>query len=111
MNKIELKPKYVAETFNNQKEFDQWLAKTTFKELILADLGQDMTKIYVAESGEILHCNFHASIYNGRFVNMAELSEFCPLEILENGQWVRKMGLLVDEIKSVGQKNKVLADS
>lgn len=22
---------------------------------------------------------------------MVELSEFCPLEILENGQWVRKM--------------------
>ena len=111
MNKIELTPKYVAENFNSQKEFDQWLAKTTFKELILADLGQDMTKIYVAESGEILHCNFHSTIYNGRFVNMAELSEFCPIEILENGQWIRKMGLLVDEIKSVGQKNKVLAES
>ena len=111
MNKIELKPKYVAEKFNNQKEFNQWLTKTTFKELILADLGHDMQKIWVAESGEILHCDFHSRLYNGKFVNMAELSEFCPLEILEDGQWVRKMGLLVDEIKSVGQENKVLAES
>lgn len=90
----------MSQSFNSQKSFDDWLDKTTFKKLILSDLGQDMTRIYVAENGEILHCNFHSSIYNGRFINMAELDEFCPVEILENGQWVRKMGLLVDEIVS-----------
>ena len=56
-----------------------------FKQLILANLGQDVRKIWVAESGEILHCDIQAKLYNGKFVNMVELSEFCPLEILEKG--------------------------
>lgn len=98
---VMLKPKYAEKRFDSEEEFDSWLAKTAFKKIMLDDLGQDMTKMYVAETGEVLHCNFHASIYNGRFINMAELSEFCPIEILENGQWVRKMGLLVNEIKSI----------
>lgn len=100
METLTFEPKFKTKTFKSRKAFDTWLAETTHKEIILSDLGQDMTKIYVAESGEILHCNFHAGIYNGRFINMAALDDFCPLEFLENGQWVRKMGLLVDEVIS-----------
>jgi len=98
METIKLLPKYINKSFNSQSQFDKWLAKTSHKQLILDDFGQDMTKIWVAETGEILHCNFHAAIYNGRFINMAKLEEFSPLEILESGQWVRKTTLLVDEI-------------
>ena len=94
-----LKPKYVTQKFKTKKEFSEWLANTTFKKLILSNLGQDMRKIWVAESGEILHCDFQSSFYNGKFVNMAELSEYSPLEILEEGQWAVKMNLLVDEIQ------------
>lgn len=98
MNKIELVPKYSNEAFSNKAEFNSWLKKTTFKTINLMSLGQDLTKIYVAESGEILHCNFHANIYNGKFINIDKLSSMAPIIILENGLWVEKKGLLVEEI-------------
>ena len=96
--KIELKPEYVTQKFKTKKEFGEWLADTTFKKLILSNLGQDVRKIWVAKSGEILHSDFQSSLYNGKFLNMAELSEFCPIEILEDGQWAVKMNLLVEKI-------------
>lgn len=100
MKTINRKPQYLTNSFKTEEEFHLWLEEITSKKILLKDLGQDMQMIWVAQSGEIIHCDFHASIYNGKFINMQELSEFCPLEILEDNKWVRKMGLLVDEIKS-----------
>lgn len=100
MEIAELKSQHRNKSFETIGEFDQWLAETTSKEIILAHLGQDMTKMWVDDKGEILHCNFHASIYNGNFVNLDSLEEFCPIEILEEGHWKTKLGLLVDEIKN-----------
>jgi len=101
MGKIKLIPKYATLKFNSKKEFDKWLKETTFKEIIFADFQQDLLKMWVAESGEILHCDFHSRLYNGKFVNIDELAEFTPLQILTNGEWERMNGLLIDEIKNL----------
>lgn len=98
MNELKLTPVYLDKTFKSNKHFKEWLEKTTFARIKLAELGQDMTQIYVAESGEILHCNFHESIYKGKFINMKEATVFRQLEILENGKWVIKTGLLIEEV-------------
>ncbi|MBB4117881.1 hypothetical protein GGR32_000153 [Mesonia hippocampi] len=100
MDLSKLTPQHVNKRFANQASFNAWLDKTYDKKIILSDFGQDMTKLYIDEHGEILHCNFHAHIYNGRFVNTESLTEFVPLEILENGSWKRKDGLLIEEIKN-----------
>ena len=103
MEKIELKPKYVSKTFDSKKEFEKWLKDTTFLEIHFKDFGQDLTKIYVAKSGEILHCNFQANIYNGAFINVteAELYDYGPIQILEDGKWRSKYWLLIDEVKKM----------
>lgn len=98
---VKLVAAYIDQKFNSQKDFNEWLGKTAVKKISLSDLGQDMQNIWIDARGEILHCDFHARLYNGKFVNLESLDEFCPIEILENGSWSRQMGLLVDEIKDV----------
>lgn len=93
-----LEPKYKEVVFSTQEEFEDWLASTTYKELIFDDLGQDLRRMHIDERGEILHCNYHGRIYNGSFVNLKELEEFTPVQILEKGAWVVKYGLLINEI-------------
>lgn len=83
--------------FNSDKEFRTWLNSTTSHKIFLSDLGQDMQIIWIHSSGEILHCDFYASIYNGKFVDMEALEEFTPLVI--DGQ--RMNSLVVDEIKVI----------
>lgn len=61
-------------TFNSLPEFNDWLEKTAFKTIYLENKGQDITKVFVVESGEIIHTNFQARFWNGRFVNMETLA-------------------------------------
>lgn len=63
------KPQFKELTFKSQKEFDKWLSEKAKCQIDLVDFGQDMQRIYVHESGEILHCDFQESIYNGKFVD------------------------------------------
>lgn len=91
------KPQFKDLTFKSQKEFNEWLGKTADKQIILEDLAHDLTKIWVHESGEILHCNFHANIYNGKFINMDILDKFAPLQI--DGEFF--YGLIVEQIKDL----------
>lgn len=59
--------------FNSYKELDKWLKENTFKIIILKDYGQDMQKIWVHESGEILNSDFHGTIYIGKFIDIKKL--------------------------------------
>ena len=108
MSKINLTPRYASKKFNSISEFNSWLNETYHKKIYLEDLGQDITRIWVDEKGEILHCNFHAGIYNGLFININELQDFYPIQILEDGNWVRKLGLLVRAITPNKNKREVV---
>ena len=71
-------------TFKSEKEFNEWLEKTTHKKIFLKDKGQDLMKLWVSESGEILHANMQSSIWNGRFVNMETLAKNTNLCLWNN---------------------------
>lgn len=71
-------------TFKSQTEFNEWLEKTTHKKIFLKDKGQDLMKLWVSESGEILHANLQSSIWNGRFVNMETLAKNTNLCLWNN---------------------------
>ena len=71
-------------TFKSETEFNEWLEKTTQKKIFLKDKGQDLMKLWVSESGEILHANMQSSIWNGRFVNMETLAKNTNLCLWNN---------------------------
>lgn len=71
-------------TFKSETEFNEWLEKTTHKKIFLKDKGQDLMKLWVSESGEILHANMQSSIWNGRFVNMETLAKNTNLCLWNN---------------------------
>lgn len=70
-----MESKFKEITFKSEKEFNKWLEETTAKKIFLKDKGQDLMKIHIAESGEILHTNAQAAIWNGRFVNLETLAK------------------------------------
>jgi hypothetical protein len=59
--------------FKSKVEMNEWLKKVTHKVIDLKDNGQDMQRIWVHETGEILNCDFHSSIYCGKFIDMKKL--------------------------------------
>lgn len=67
--------KYKNLKFKSHSEFSDWLRTTMFKTIHLVDNGQDITRIYIDEFGEVLHTNWQAKIYNGRFVNLDTLKK------------------------------------
>lgn len=67
--------------FNSEAEFNEWLKEVTHTIIDLEDNGQDMQRIWLHESGEILNCDFHQSIYSGKFVDMQTLAVGNPLKI------------------------------
>lgn len=61
--------------FKTEADFKEWLEKTTFKKIFLKDKGQDLMKLWISESGEILNANMQSLIWNGRFVNLETLAK------------------------------------
>lgn len=70
--------------FESQAEFDKWLMKKTHKKILLVDYGQDIRKMNIAKTGEIIYCDFLANIYKGRFVNLWNLNFGNAIELWDN---------------------------
>lgn len=68
-------PQFKELKFKTNPAFEEWLKKTTAKKVFFKDNGQDLLKIWVHESGEILHCNLQGVVWNGMFVNLDALAE------------------------------------
>ena len=79
-----MKSQFKEITFKTEREFNEWLEKTTHKKIFLKDKGQDLMKLWVAKSGEILNANMQSSIWNGRFVYMETLSKNTNLCLWNN---------------------------
>ena len=96
------KPQYKNLTFETPEGFDQWLQATCYCTVEFQDMGQDLLKIWLAESGEILHANLQAGIWNGRFANMTVLTEFTPITLQKVNGWVRYNALVIEKITYEG---------
>ena len=86
--------------FKNEELFKEWLRSIWSKKIRLVDKGQDMTAMWIHETGEILHCNFHASIYDGRFVDLESLQECSAIRLWNNEslEWDVMNNLVVESI-------------
>ena len=95
-----MKAKFKDLIFNSYKELNKWLKENTFKVITLKDYGQDMQKIWVHESGEILYCDFHGSIYIGKFIDMKKLVVGNHLNIWddEKNRYIIYSKLFVEEL-------------
>jgi len=95
-----MKAKFKDLIFNSYKELNKWLKENTFKVITLKDYGQDIQKIWVHESGEILNCDFYGSIYIGKFIDMKKLVVGNHLNIWddEKNRYVIYSKLFVEEL-------------
>jgi Superinfection exclusion gene product 17 len=82
---FEKQPKFKDLRFETEQDFDDWLR---FTHLVRIELfgEQDLTTIYIAESGEILHTNLQSSIWCGKFadVDLSKHEEKNYLKIFNN---------------------------
>lgn len=94
-----MKPIYKKLTFKNKRMFEKWLNKTTYKQIVFEDNGQDLMKIWIAESGEIINCNQQSSIWNGKFVDLVMLEVGLNIDFwnLNRENW-DTMDFIVSEI-------------
>lgn len=90
-------PKFKDKRFKTQAEFDKWLDETTAITLYLEDQGHDMQIMYLAKSGEVLHCDFHSSIYAGKLINLDTLVAEQPLQIWDDLKGWVEYGRLIPE--------------
>jgi len=86
--------------FPTPAEAENWLKQTTAKIISLKDQGQDLQKLWIHESGEILDTDFNQEIYIGKFVNMANLTPDECLETWNNetGGWDFYQKLVIEKI-------------
>ena len=93
-----MEAKFKDLTFISEGQMLEWLETETNKVIELKDLGQDMQRIWVHESGEILNSDFHSSIYCGKFIDMEKLEIGNNLHIWdEENQFFEKYGRLIIE--------------
>lgn len=97
------KPQFKELTFKSRSAFNAWLKNTTSKTITFQDFGQDMQRMHIHKSGEILHCDFHGNLYNGLFVNLEVLKvgEMLQTFSVEEGiiKWTRLVIAKINETK------------
>ena len=103
-----LKPQFKEKTFKTTEGFNNWLDKNTYVIISLKDLGQDMQRIYVHKTGEILYCDFNSSIYAGNFIPLDKLVVGQPLYIINGEEHKIYNGLIVESRKIIQIKEKLL---
>lgn len=86
--------------FKSEFEMYEWLKSVTYKVIYLEDKGQDMQRIWVHETGEIINCDFHSSIYCGKFIDMKKLVIGNPINIWdeEKNKYKNYGGLIIEAI-------------
>lgn len=95
-----MKSQFKSLRFKTVGDLSEWLRKNTYKVIHLEDKGQDMQKIWVHKTGEILDSDFHSSIYCGKFIDVKRLNTGKPLFICDDGgdEFNQFDGLIVEKI-------------
>lgn len=95
-----MKPQNKHLTFASQEAFNNWLNATTHRTITFEDDGQDLLKIWIAKTGEILHANLQAGIWKGRFVHLKSLHIGKPLRLWDIDHWQPFSRLIIERIES-----------
>jgi len=77
-------------TFKSETEFNEWLEKTTHKKIFFKDKGQDLMKLWVSESGEILHANSNFSGFEMGLTKREYFTAKAMQGLLSNPEWMKK---------------------
>lgn len=95
-----MKAKFKDLKFKSEHEMNNWLKEVTFKIIDLKDNGQDMQRIWVHETGEILNSDFNSEIYCGKFIDMKKLAVGNHLNIWDESNERYKIyeGLFVESL-------------
>lgn len=90
-------------TFSTHAEFSEWLSKHKHQTILLEDKGQDIQKIIIHETGEILDCDFCSGLYNGKFVNLEKIKAGEPIELWNDtkSDWDIMGGLVTEHVTSL----------
>ena len=88
------KPKFKDLKFESHKDLEKWLKSNSKFILELQDKGQDLLKIWVHKTGEILDCNANQNLYLGEFVDLEKLEKGKPIVV----SGVKKKGLIAENL-------------
>ena len=88
------RPKFKDLKFENHKELEKWLKSNAKFILEFEDKGQDLLKMWVHKTGEILDCNANQNLYLGEFVDLEKLEKGKPIVV----SGVEKKGLIAENL-------------
>ena len=107
-NNLKPKPKFRHLKFASEAIFEKWLFENTYKIVEIRDNGQDLIKIWLHSSGEIIYANAQHSIWLGQFVDMSKLAVGLNLDF--NGKTMKfiaeKISEPVKPTPAIPAKNK-----
>lgn len=92
-----MKPQFADIRFTSQEHLDKWLCRNTAVIVQFNDNGQDMQKMWVHSTGEILHTDMNSVIYSGRFVSVKTIEVGKPIQIWKETKFEDYLGLIVKE--------------
>jgi hypothetical protein len=94
---------FINVRFETEKQFEEWLMDKTEFVITLRDHRQDMQKLWVHETGEILCTDFSQRLYVGKFLNVEEFGKGNLLQIWDekNSKWWRYLSLEIEKIQTV----------
>lgn len=93
-------PQFKDKKFGNVDAFQSWLLDNTKVKIIFKFKGQDMMIMHLHKSGEIIHCDYDADLFCGRFVNLDMLAGGQALYIWGEavGMWTRWHNLIISQV-------------
>jgi len=100
----ELKPIHKDLQFASEAAFKRWLKKTTKYIITFIDNGQDLRKIWVADNGEIIHCNQQAWVWNGDFVDISKAKKGQSVLFYTYQKRWTEMGFIIENVTKLSVK-------
>ncbi len=92
-------PQFKELRFKTEAEFNSWLKKETYMTIDFKG-QQDLQRVHLHVTGEILHCNLQASIWNGRFIliNAAKNNSTVMMSDPYNKNEFTEMSFIVEKL-------------
>jgi len=97
-----MRPQYKSKTFTTKAAFEKWLSNLTHIKVAFKDLGGDLSVMWIHKTGEILNCDFHSFIYNGKFVELpVELEKPIKIYFGKKEGYKTMGGLIIESFEIV----------
>lgn len=92
-------PQFKDLKFHSDAEFEKWLKGMKPTQIDFVDTGRDMFRIWIHESGEILHSNAQTWVWVGKFVDIDQLIVGMHVSMTLDNAWTQMKGLVIEQIK------------